>query len=123
MEWVIWVLLACMSLSLYTVLRVRNAPPLPEPEKLIMIKPVDQDDYFCSCPSCYWLGNHILEIKDVRFKAGLIRDEETVTLGTWQNPNMREISWPNPDGPKQYVQRTCYMCGHSWRTAVIEPKE
>lgn len=119
---------------LYAVFFNPYAPKRPkaiknvEPEKLILIEPYDEFDMFCSCPACYWLGNHAVEVKPYK-KDLAVRYEsmDEVTVGTWQNPRIRTVMedmrirtvWHRYGWT---AHRTCIRCGNTWTTHANAPE-
>jgi hypothetical protein len=113
---------------LYAVFFNPYAPKRPkaienvEPEKLILIEPYDEFDMFCSCPACYWLGNHAVEVKPYK-KDLAVRYEsmDEVTVGTWQNPRIRTVMDDMWHRSGWTAHRTCIRCGNTWTTHADPP--
>lgn len=119
----------CLTL---TPLRLKRKRPVPvrainrrtfgDWDKLIVVEPYDQEDPFCTCPDCYWLGNHAVEIMPPQLHSEPA-PAETVTLGTWANPNIRQVEW-RAMNYGWLAKRTCNMCGRVWHThANPQPEE
>lgn len=92
--------------------------------KPFMLTPEDEFDWFCTCPACYWLGNHPVEIRapEVRTEPYPGYVDDSYVVGSWQNPNIRRLERKAFDYG-WIAQRTCYMCGHTWKTPANAPKE
>lgn len=72
-----------------------------------LLQPQGPDDPFCTCPCCYGLGHHGVEILVWERRTLPCEDGETVDVSTWGDP---------PVGHR-YAHRTCTFCGHTWRTS------
>lgn len=139
-----WVFLAFALVGVYVMLYAvffnPYAPKRPkaienvEPEKLILIEPYDEFDMFCSCPTCYWLGNHAVEVKPYK-KALAVRyesmdkpthynpvDGHEVVVGTWQNPRIRTVMDDMWHRAGWTAHRTCIRCGNTWTTPANAPE-
>lgn len=86
----------------------------PRPVQPVRIYPTGPDDPFCTCPRCKTLGNHEVERA---YEPGVRRipsgpDGDFIELGYWGAP-----------APGPYTKRTCWMCGHVWRTNDVEQEK
>ncbi len=101
----------CYLITYHWVLsgrRVARPRAVPAPTRPVMpiIAARDADDPFCTCPKCGLLGNHAVEI---RHQSGIRRVPDG--HGDWIEIGM---VYAPPPGP--YAHRTCWSCGHEWRT-------
>ena len=63
-------------------------------------------------PSCYLLGtHHIISITQQELPTYSL---DKVTLGTWANPEMREIIQQSQQPAGIYVERACWSCTYHW---------
>jgi hypothetical protein len=84
----------------------RINPPEKSPRNELHIDPTGPDDSFCSCPKCFLLGNHAVEIRHHPGNFSVPGENgDEVILGSWASRK-----------PGPYVHRTCWSCGNSWGT-------